>query len=251
MADLSLARRSLVAALLPERDPTSFRLGVQEISTPSVGIAVWGVVTGVAMVKSGLSIPLAFFMTFVAFAGSAQLAVLPLLAERSPIPIVWITAALVNIRFVIFSAAMRPYFLVLPFRQRLFASYWNGDVGSALFMRHHANATSFGNPSQWGYYYGGATTNWLVWQASSCLGIVLGSRFPASWGLDLGAVLALVAVLIPMIVKRPIAVGVGVTTVLSVATAQFPLRSGLLLSVILGIIAAMVAEGSDPSGDQQ
>jgi predicted branched-subunit amino acid permease len=47
---------------------------------PSVGIAAWGLVTGVAMVKSGLSIPVAVLMSLLVFAGSAQLAVIPLLA---------------------------------------------------------------------------------------------------------------------------------------------------------------------------
>jgi hypothetical protein len=49
---------SLRAAL---RHP-QFRLGVKEMSGVSLGIAAWGLVTGVAMVKSGLSVPLALFI---------------------------------------------------------------------------------------------------------------------------------------------------------------------------------------------
>jgi len=36
-----------------------FRAGAREMSGVSLGIAAWGLVTGVAMVKSGLSVPLA------------------------------------------------------------------------------------------------------------------------------------------------------------------------------------------------
>ena len=45
----------------------------------AVAIAVWGFVTGVAMVNSGMPIPVGLLMTLTVFAGSAQLAVLPLL----------------------------------------------------------------------------------------------------------------------------------------------------------------------------
>jgi predicted branched-subunit amino acid permease len=60
----------------------AFRLGMRDMAGPSVGIAAWGLVTGVAMVKSGLSIPVALVMSLMVFAGSAQLAVIPPPARR-------------------------------------------------------------------------------------------------------------------------------------------------------------------------
>lgn len=39
----------------------------------TLGISAWGLVTGVAMVKSGLSVGMALFMSLVVFAGSSQL----------------------------------------------------------------------------------------------------------------------------------------------------------------------------------
>jgi len=45
----------------------------------AIGIAAWGPITGVAMGKSGLPLPLPLMvmMSLLVFAGSAQLAVLP------------------------------------------------------------------------------------------------------------------------------------------------------------------------------
>ena len=59
------------------------------------------------MVKSGLSVPLALLMTLTVYAGSAQLAALPLLAGGAPMWVVWAAAFCVNLRFVIFSAQWR------------------------------------------------------------------------------------------------------------------------------------------------
>ncbi len=76
----------------------------------SLGIGAWGLVTGVAMIKSGMSLPMAVFMSLVVYAGSAQLAVMPLLTVGAPLWVVWLTAACVNLRFVIFSSMWRSYF---------------------------------------------------------------------------------------------------------------------------------------------
>ena len=86
---------------------------------PSLGIAAWGLVTGVAMVKSGLSVPVAALMTVLVYAGSAQLAALPLIVAGAPLWVVLATAFCVNLRFVIYSAHWRKYFGHLPRWQRL------------------------------------------------------------------------------------------------------------------------------------
>ena len=85
----------------------------------ALGIAAWGLITGVAMGNSGLGVPLSVMMSLLVFAGSAQLAVLPLLTSGAPIWVVWATALCVNLRFVIFSAMWRPYFVHFTLGHRL------------------------------------------------------------------------------------------------------------------------------------
>lgn len=211
-----------------------FDEGVRSMAPLSLAIGVWGLVTGVAMVNAGMTMPGAFAITLFVYAGSAQLATLPLLVAGAPLLVVWTTALLVNLRFVIFSAASRSYFVKLPWQQRLVAGYLNGDLGFALFSRRFADDTERGTPEQFGYFYGGAITNWGAWQVSSYLGILIGGLFPSEWGFELAASLALVAVLIPMANKFPAVAGIVVTGVLSVFTADMPLKLGLLVSVIAG-----------------
>ena len=68
------------------RDP-SFRQGASDMLGAGLGVGAWGLVTGVAMVKGGMSTPLALFMSLTVYAGSAQLAVLPLMAAGAPPPV--------------------------------------------------------------------------------------------------------------------------------------------------------------------
>ena len=82
-----------VAALL--RQP-AFRQGVTDMLGTGLGVGAWGLVTGVAMVKTGMPVALALLMSLLVYAGSAQLAVLPLLAVGAPLWVVWLTAACVR-----------------------------------------------------------------------------------------------------------------------------------------------------------
>ena len=50
----------------------AFFLGMREVSPQSPGIAAWGLMTGVAMVKSGMSVFEASAMTLLVFAGSSH-----------------------------------------------------------------------------------------------------------------------------------------------------------------------------------
>ena len=121
------------------RDP-AFMTGVRDMSGTALGIGAWGLVTGVAMIKSGMSLPLALFMGLLVYAGSAQLAVLPLMAVGAPMWVVWFTAICVNLRFVILSSMWRSYFAHLRLRHRLAIAYFSGDVIFVGFMKRYPDA---------------------------------------------------------------------------------------------------------------
>ncbi len=152
-----------------------------------------------------------------------------------------------NLRFVIFAAASRRSFMHLPWRQRLLASYLNGDLGFALFSRRFAEASldqteQYGNPQQWGYFYGVAVMNWAVWQAGSVAGFLIGGLMPTDWGFELAAYIALLALLIPMVQRTPAIAGVVSTATVAVLTVAVPMRLGLLLAVIVGVTVALLGE---------
>ena len=72
----------------------AFAAGMSQMWPQAPGIAAWGLMTGVAMVKSGMSTFEAVAMTLLVFAGSAQLAALPLIVQGAPMWLVW--AAMLN-----------------------------------------------------------------------------------------------------------------------------------------------------------
>jgi predicted branched-subunit amino acid permease len=200
----------------------------------------WGLVTGVAMSKSVMTVPEAIGMSLLVYAGSAQLAVLPLFAAGLPIWTVWLTAAVVNLRFVIFSAALQPHFSYLPLWRRTLLGSFNGDLHFVYFMQRYT-APGY-EPGKEGFFWGMALTNFVMWQVSSLIGIVLASLFPDSWGLALAGTLALIPVMISTINSRSVMMAVAVSAVLALLCFDLPYRLGLVVAVVGAIAAGMVTD---------
>ncbi|MEC4720327.1 AzlC family ABC transporter permease [Noviherbaspirillum sp. CPCC 100848] len=217
----------------------AFREAVKASAGTIPGIFAWGMVTGMAMVKSGLTLGQALGMTFVVFAGSAQLAALPLIAAAVPLWVIFVTALVVNLRFVIFSAALAPHFSHLPWHRRLWHSYFTADLTMGIFPLRFSSHTAGETAGKVGYFNGIAYPNWLAWQGGSVLGILLASQIPQSWGIGFAGTLALLSIMIPLTANLAALAGVVVAGATSVLAAGLPYRLGLLLAVVLGMAAAM------------
>lgn len=210
-----------------------FRRGAREMTSIALGIGAWGLVTGVAMVKSGLGIPLSVMMSLLVFAGSAQLASLPLIASGAPIWVVWATAACVNLRFVIFSAGWRPYFGHLPRARRAWLGYFTADLNYVCFMRRFPEPRP--SPEQLPYFWGGVTVNWLAWQVLSMLGIALADVIPTQWGLGFAGTLALLGLTGTLLNDRGTWVAAAVAACAAVAAYSLPMK----LNIVVAIAAAV------------
>ncbi|MBP6337097.1 MAG: AzlC family ABC transporter permease [Vitreoscilla sp.] len=220
-------------SLLPPWRHPEFRRGAREMTAIALGIGAWGLVTGVAMVKSGLGIPLSVLMSLLVFAGSAQLASLPLIASGAPIWVVWATAACVNLRFVIFSAGWRPYFGHLPRARRAWLGYFTADLNYVCFMRRFPEPRP--SPEQLPYFWGGVAVNWFAWQVLSMLGIALADVIPTQWGLGFAGTLALLGLTGTLLHDRGTWVAAAVAACAAVAAYSLPMK----LNIVVAIAAAV------------
>lgn len=219
-----------------------FRRGVRLVMPVLPGTAAWGLVSGVAMLKTGLTSEQAFAMTLLMYAGSAQLACLPLIAAAAPMFVTLLTAAIVNLRFVIYGLGLAPALRRESPRLRLLLGYLNADPAYILFTpRYDEDPT---RPHARSLYLGLAVGNWVTWQASSSIGIALGARIPTTWGLELAGVLALIALAIPLITTLPTVAGCLAATVVALLGAEWPLRLGIIGAVVAGVAVAMIVETS-------
>lgn len=210
-------------------DP-DFRLGARDMASPSLGLAAWGLVTGVTMVKSGLSLHLAMGMSLLVFAGSAQLTALPLIASGAPLWVLLATAFCVNLRFVIFSAQWRNYFGHLPRWRRLMTTYFAADLNFVYFIKRHPDPEP--QPGQLRYFFGGVAVNWPTWQVASFTGILLADAIPPHWGIGFAGVLALLGISYSLLTEKVLWWVAITAAAVSVATYSLPLKLNILCAIV-------------------
>lgn len=231
-----------------QRQHPQFRRGALDMGGVALGIAAWGLMTGVAMVQSGLSTVEALLMTLSVFAGSAQLAATPLILAGAPLWVVLATAMCVNLRFIVFSAHMRGYLMHLPLRQRLVCGYLCGDLTYVLFVKRFAHPATdeAGRAAQVAYLIGNGGINWLAWTASGVVGVVGAKFIPMSWGLGFAGILALAGMACSLASSRLRTVAACVASVVGVAAYAMPLKLNILAAIAAAVVACLALERKSP-----
>lgn len=216
------------------------REGLRSFLPLSVGLIPWAIVTGVAMRSSGLSALEAVGMNVIVFAGTAQLGALPLLMAGAPLWLIALTTVALNLRFMIFSAAIAPAFRSYALRRRLLSGYLLVD---GVFAVCADRMLKCDDPHwRWGCYLAPSVWCWVLWQVFGLVGIVGAGSMPTDWSLEFMATIALLVMLVPMAATRPMLVAALVGGLGAVALRGLPLKLGLIAGIVAGIVAGVAAE---------
>ena len=204
------------------------------------GIVPFGVITGVAMVASGIPPPMVMVMSLAVFAGASMVASAQLLAAGSPAALVVLATVFINLRFMMYSASLRLHFAHLPLRWRLLVGYLTADNVYGLMLGRYAEHPD--DPSKLEYFLGAGIVVWSAWQLAVLAGILIGAGVPASWRLEFAAPLAFIAMSVPFLRDRATiaaAAAAGITVVLA---HGLPLRLSIPAAAITGIVVGLLAE---------
>lgn len=205
------------------------------------GMLAWGLVAGVAMVKGGLSVPNALLMSLLVYSAGAQLGAVALMATGAPFWVILATTFCVNLRFVIFSAALRPFLMPLARWQRALLGYMTADLSYVLFIERYGKAAGPG-PGQIPYLVGCCAINWLCWHVASVLGIVFAGSFPSEWGLGFAGVLALVGLCCTLLRDVSSAVSATAAFVVTLAARGLPLRLNIVVAICVSMAVGVLCD---------
>ncbi|MEJ8821786.1 AzlC family ABC transporter permease [Variovorax humicola] len=238
------------------RNHPAFREGARNMAPLALGISAWGLMTGVAMVQSGMSVFEAVAMTLLVYAGSSQLAAIPLLMAGAPGWVILATGFCVNLRFVVFSLHLRPYLMHLPRWRRLVNGYMTADLSYVMFTRRYPEPAqdTAGRDEQEAYLAGGYFLTWAAWMGLSLIGVALANFIPLAWGLGFAGVLSLVAILCSMATSKLRMVAVGIAGATAVAAYNLPLKLNIVAGIGVAVLLCFWFEkqlGLDPNaGDE-
>ncbi len=226
--------------------------GIKAVLPLLIGAAPFGLIYGVVATGAGVPAAAAQAMSVLVFAGAAQFIAVGLLDVGAPGATVLLTAFVVNLRHVLYSASLAPHFRPLHPLWKWGLAFLITDEAYALAISRYRRED--GPPdaprrsqAHW-YVLGASLTLYIVWQTSTAAGVVLGARVPPAWGLDFTLPLTFIGLLVPVLTDRG-AVGAALAAgVIAIAAAGFPLRLGLVVAALAGVVAGLALDRSRPQG---
>ena len=219
----------------------------------ATGVAAWGLMTGVAMVKSGMSLVEALAMNFLVYAGSSQLAAIPLIVAGAPAWVILATGFCVNLRFVVFSLHLRPYLMHMARWERLVHGYLTADLSYALFTRRFPRPgdTPAQHREQGAYLSGSYFVIWSSWMLSGVAGILLANLIPSAWGLGFAGVLCLIGILCSLANTPLRLLSALLAGAAAVAAYALPLKLNIVAAIAAAVLASFWLERKVPPAWRQ
>jgi 4-azaleucine resistance transporter AzlC len=204
------------------------------------GVLPFGMIYGVSAISAGIPAGIAQAMSSIVFAGSAQFVIAQLIAANTPALIVILTALIVNIRHMLYSASIASYTHKLHPLWKWLLAYLLTDEAYAVTILHYQQP---GDDTQkhW-YFLGAGLTLWTTWQLSTAAGIFLGGHIPANWSLDFTSTLTFIAIVVPTLKDR-VSTTVALTSALvALLVIALPLKLGIAVAALVGITVGLTLE---------
>jgi 4-azaleucine resistance transporter AzlC len=212
-----------------------------------VGVIPFGLIYGVLALSSGIPALQAQAMSSIVFAGSAQFITAQLFGHGTPALVIVMTAAVVNLRHLLYSASLAPYLQKLKPAWKWVLGYLLTDEAYALVITRFQRAENPAPGAQdcdhkhW-YFLGAGLALWTTWQLSTAAGIFIGTQVSASWSLDFTLALTFIALVVPNLKDRPSLGAALAAGVIAVVAYSLPYKLNLVSAALVGILVGMWLE---------
>src|SRR5512136_1947813 len=130
---------------MPSTPTSEFLSGVKAELPILLGVAPFGMIYGALAVGAGLPAGMAQAMSAIVFAGSAQFIATQLIGGGAPALVLLLTTFIVNIRHMLYSASIAPYFCPLRPAWKWLLAYLLTDEAYVVAIIHYQQADDHEN----------------------------------------------------------------------------------------------------------
>ncbi len=199
------------------------------------GVAPFGLVIGVAAAQADIATGAGWFTGPTIYGGSAQIAAIHLLDAGAATATVITTVLVINLRMVLYSAALANYWRGTPLWWRLLAGYLLVDPSFAVGIERYATEPDRRRGHL--HYLGGAVVLWIGWMVALAVGAFAGASVPEGMHLELLVPIYLIGVVVPHVRARATRRTAVVSAVTAVALIAAPLHLGIAIGIVAGLVA--------------
>ncbi|MFJ8526961.1 AzlC family ABC transporter permease [Bacillus sp. NPDC094106] len=215
----------------------TFRQGMKDCLPTVLGYLSIGIAAGVIAKTAGFSIVEIAFMSTLIYAGSAQFILAGMYAAGAPASAIIFTVFFVNLRHLLMSAALAPYFIKVPFLKNMIIGSQITDETFGVAVQHAAKKGYLGES----WMLGLNVTAYVNWIIATIIGGLFGEWIPDphTYGMDY----ALPAMFIGLFVLQLISSKPKLAIHLSVAIAAIIIAYGshFFMPASVAVIIATLA----------
>lgn len=218
---------------------SSLLAGARDTLPMLVGAAPFGMIFGALVASSPLAAWQGQLMSMSVYAGSSQFIAVGLVAGHAGMLVIWLTTFIVNLRHMLYAAALLPRVAHLPARWRWTLGFLMTDETFAVmngYYRRHPDAPL----SHW-YFLGSGLAMYGNWQWWTLAGLLFGAAFPQlqSLGLDFAMVATFIAIVVPQLNRVPYFGAAVAAGAFSCLLRDLPYKLGLMAAVAIGVVVGM------------
>jgi 4-azaleucine resistance transporter AzlC len=208
-----------------------------------IGAIPFGIIFGVISLAAGMSWWATQAMSAFVFAGASQFIAANLLAHATPHPFIVLTTFIVNLRHALYGASVADYLRGLSPLWRAALAFQLTDESYATSIVHYRDASHDNENKHW-YFLGSNLSMYLTWQIDTAAGYWIGNALgdPRALGFDFVSTIVFIAILIPQLKSRATLMAAIVAGAIAIVAIGLPNKLGLIVAMLLGIVAGMVAE---------
>jgi predicted branched-subunit amino acid permease len=213
--------------------------GARDITPMVLGVIPFSLAIGASVGASSMSTGEGLVSGPAILAGAAQLTVVEMLESGAAPLVIVLSALMINLRLLLYSASLAPWFRGEPLRRRLLLAvpvvdqlhftcaprFERGDLDAGARRAYYAGAAAW------------LATAFCVTQAAA---ILVGARVPESVGLDVAAPLALAGLLAKSSADGRSIVAATVAAAVTVVGVALPFRSAVLVAAVAGIAGGVL-----------
>lgn len=219
-----------------------------------IGVIPFGLIAGVSPVAGGVGgLDVAVGFSTLVFAGASQLAAIDVLSGGGTAVVAALAACTINLRMLLYSASLAPYFAQETFARRMLVAYFMTDQAYAVSILNWSQEQTSDTDEatrrrRFAYYGGAALTLWVAWQAATVCGALIGNVLPDDVPLEFAVPLVFLVLLIPTLTARHAVVAAvvgGVTTVVALEAGVGPLA--VMIGALAGVVAGALTDRGGPT----
>jgi len=234
-------------APLLQRTPR--RDALRDLRTVAPGVIPFGMFLGMTVTITGTGIFAGLLGAPVVYAGSAQLTTITMLHLGSGLLTAVAAGAALNARFLLYGAALEPWFRDQPRWFRLLGPQFVLDQTYVSAAARPVYAEEGGRSDFRSYWLWLATSLLAVWSGAVSAGIVLAPLLPDVPHLVLVGTAMFVALLVPRLVSRTSCVAALAAAVTALLVEQAAPDVAILAGAAAGVVAAILtADVTRPEG---